>query len=79
MFAPILQDIDHGVPDLAWRPQCSRVEAICPDAPTPRENPVHTLRDADGEPLKPARERAHVQRFDEEMNVIALHGEVQHP
>jgi len=55
------------------------VEAICPDASTPCENPVHTLRDADGESLKPARERAHVQRFDEEMNVIALHGEVQHP
>ena len=79
MFAPILQDIDQNIPDLAGRPKRSRVEAICPDASTPCENPVHTLRDADGEPLKPARERAHVQRFDEEMNVIALHGEVQHP
>ena len=53
--------------------------AVPPHAPAPTEDPVHALRDPDSEALKPAREHAHVDCFDEEMNVIPLDRELEDP
>ena len=52
---------------------------VPPHAPPAPEDPVHTLRDPDCEALKPAREHAHIECFDEEMNVIALDRELEDP
>jgi len=78
VFGPILQHVNEGIPDLARRPQRSGVKPIGPDATPPPEDPVHCLRDADGESLNAAREGADIQRLDEKMHVIALHRELQH-
>jgi len=53
--------------------------AVPPHAPAPPEDPIHALRDPDGEALKPAREHAHIECFDEEMNVIPLDRELEDP
>src|SRR5438034_7383809 len=72
VLSPVLQHIDQRVPDLPRRPEGPGMIAVPPHAPPAPEDPVHTLRDPDGEALKPAREHAHIECFDEEMNVIAL-------
>jgi len=53
------------------------VITVTPHAAPAAENPVDGLRKADGEPLEGARERAVLCNLDEEMDVIALHGELQ--
>jgi len=78
VLPPILQHVNQRIADLARRPQSSCVKPITPDAAAPSEDPVHSLRDADGESLDPAREDTNIQRFDQQMDVIALHGEMQH-
>jgi len=46
--------------------------SVAPNAAAAAEYAVHSPGDPNGETLKPARERAHIHRLDEEMNVIPL-------
>ena len=52
---------------------------VSPHSPASPDRPVHRLGEADREPLDPSRNRATVHRFDEQMDVIRLHGEVENP
>ena len=55
------------------------MEAVAPHGTATAEEPVHALRDPDREALKSPREPACVHRLDEEMDVIALNGELEDP
>lgn len=55
------------------------METVAPDTAAAAEDSVHRLGESDREPLQPARERAAVGRLDDEMDVIALDGELQEP
>jgi len=79
MFAEVLQDVDESVPDLARRPERSRMKAIRPDLAVAPERAIDRLRDADGETLHAATERDDAVAFDEEMDVIPLDAEVYDP
>ena len=52
---------------------------VAPDATAPADDAVHSLCDPDRKSLKSAREPAYVHRFDEEMDVIALHRKLEDP
>ena len=43
------------------------------------EHTVHSLGDADGQALDPARERHRVPRLDDQVQVVRLHREVNEP
>jgi len=53
--------------------------SAAPDVAAAAEYAVHSLGDPNGEALKPARERAHIHRLDEEMNVIPLDRKLDEP
>ncbi len=79
VLPPVLQHVDQRVPDLPRRAEQPRVVAIAPHCPAPPENPVHGLRHPHSEPLAPPGEARRALRLDEEMQVIRLDAEVQHP
>jgi hypothetical protein len=67
------------MPDLARRVERTRVVPVCPNSAAPAERAVDALRDAYRHALEAAT-KAHVSiRFDEQMDVIVLHAEVEHP
>ena len=53
--------------------------SAAPDVAAAAEYAVHSLGDPNSEALKPARERAHIHRLDEEMNVISLDRKLDEP
>jgi hypothetical protein len=55
------------------------MKAITPHATVAAEDAVHALGDPNGKTLEPARQRPGVQRLDDEMHVIPLHRELEHP
>jgi hypothetical protein len=78
MLPEILQDVDEGVPDLAWRGEPPGVVAIRPDLPAPAERAVHCPREPDGEALEAAGERVGIGGLDEHVHVVRLDGEMDH-
>jgi len=78
VFRPVLKHVDKGVSDLARRPQRVRVKPVAEDATTPPQDPIHGLRDANGQSLKPARKHAAIDRLHEQVQMVALHREVQY-
>ena len=52
---------------------------VPPYAPAATEDPVHSLGHTDSEALDTPGKRAAVFRLDNEMEVIALHGELENP
>jgi hypothetical protein len=76
MLSEILQDVDQGVPHFARCPECAGMEAVCPNLSAAADGPIDRLRDADGEPLHAATQGDEAVAFDQQMDVIALHAEV---
>jgi len=76
MLPEVHKDIDQRVSDFTWRFQHARVEPVRPDAAVPSEGPVHRLRQSNGKTPHAARERRHGVCFNEKMDVIRLHAEM---
>jgi hypothetical protein len=76
---PILQDVRQGPAHLRRRPKRPGVVATCPYRATVTQNPVHSLRHPHRQPLAPAGERLGVGRLDDEVHVIGLNAELEHP
>jgi len=55
------------------------MKAIRPDLAVALERAIDRLRDADAEPLHAAAEHDDAVAFDQQMDVIALHAEVDDP
>ena len=55
-----------------------RVKPVAEDATAPPQDPIHGLRDANGQSLKPARKHAAIDRLHEQVQMVALHREVQY-
>ena len=53
--------------------------AVSPHPAAAAKEPVHRLGKSDGEALQAARERGAVVRFDNEVNVVSLDGELKDP
>ena len=79
MFPRILEYVDQSIPDLARGFERPHVITIAPDSPAAAEDPVHRLGESDREALDAPGKRAAVLRLDDEVKVIALHGELQDP
>jgi hypothetical protein len=73
------EDVDEGVADLLRRLERTRVVAVAPEAPFPAQGPVHPARGADAEAADTGGELPRIRGLDDEVQVIALHREVQHP
>ena len=76
MFAPILQHVDEGRTYFARRGEWSGMVTIAEYLPASVEMMVDRSCHANREPARREQERRAVMRFNDEMNVIALHGEV---
>ena len=66
-------------PHLRQRLQFPRKVVVGEDAPRAFRDAVHCPRDAHRQTLHPARERDLVHRLDDEVEVVALHREVDQP
>jgi hypothetical protein len=73
----VLQDIDERVSYLARCPERPGMISVAPETSGPAERAVDSLREPDGEPLEPPRECFSTLRFDDQVNVIGLYGEVE--
>jgi hypothetical protein len=60
-------------------PQVVRMVAMPPHPPPPVASPVERPRTANRQPLRPPRERQRPLRLDDEVDVIRLHRELEHP
>ena len=80
-FARVLpkvrEHVDEGIPHFARGPQCSPVPPIGPQGPAPRQKVVHVTSDSDGNTANTTRKGTFVRGFDDQVQVIALHGELQ--
>jgi len=77
MFSKVLQHVDECVTHLARCRERPRVISAGPHIPAPSEHAVDGLRDADSEALKPSLERGVSIAFDEQMDVVGLHAELE--
>jgi hypothetical protein len=73
VFLEVHEDIDEGIPNLAWARQSTAIPSIPPKWPAAPDRAVHSPSKANGQPAHASRERAPVRRFDEEMQMIRLH------
>jgi len=76
MLPAIEQNVDQTVPDLAGRSQRAAVETIGPHAAGVSDPPVDRLRQANAEPLHPARQRGRAVGLDEQVQVVRLDREM---
>lgn len=76
MLAEIGKDVDERMSYLARRTEDVSVPTIRPERTAPREEIVHVAGHADGDATKAARKRPPVARFDEEVEVVVLHGKM---
>src|SRR5262249_49979015 len=72
VFPRVLQDIDESVSHLTRCPEPPGMISVAPETSGPVEGAVDSLREPDGEPLEPPRERFSTLRFDDQVNVIGL-------
>lgn len=77
MLAEVGEYVGERVADLARRSQGVPVPPIGPKCAVAREELVDVKRDANRQALHAPRERALVARFDDEVDMIALDGELQ--
>jgi hypothetical protein len=76
VFPEVQQDVDEPSPRLGGRAEVMSVVAAAPHASAPPRRAVDRLRASRRQPLQPADERHGMVAFDEEMDVIALHREM---
>jgi hypothetical protein len=76
MLLRVHEDVDDRVPNGARRLQLARVEAVGPDAAAHPQEIVDAACEPNGEALHATCEGARVASFDDEVEVIALDGEL---
>ncbi|HLY37825.1 MAG TPA: hypothetical protein VKU61_07305 [Candidatus Binatia bacterium] len=76
MLPAVEQNVDQTIPHLAGRPQRAAVEAIGPNSASASDPTVDRLREADAEPLHPARQCGCPVGLDEQVQVVRLHREM---
>ena len=73
----VLEDVDDRIPDFARSRKSARMVTVRPDPSATTERAIDRLRNANGESLKTAAQCHRIVRFDEQVDVIPLHAEVQ--
>jgi hypothetical protein len=76
---PVHEHVNDSMSDLTRRFESARMISIAPDAPSPPIRAVHRPCEANGRSHQPSGERHFVVGFDEQVDVIGLHGEVDDP
>jgi len=79
VLSPVLEYVHERMPNLARRIQRTRMIPIGPNSPVAVERAVDALRDANRQSLDAATQTGVSIRFDEQMDVIVLNAEVEHP
>ncbi len=79
MPPPVLEHVDQSIPDRARRRERAGMVSLGPHRPPPAQHTVHGLGDANGEALQAADETAVRVGFDDQVHVIGLDGEGEHP
>src|SRR5262249_40243888 len=77
VFSEIAEDVDEGVAHRARRREVAAVPAIGPETAAAHDELVHGAGDADCKTLHAGRERALVACFDDEVQMVPLHGEME--
>jgi hypothetical protein len=77
VFSKILQHVDECVTHLARRRERPRVISVGPHLTAPSEEAIGRLGDAYRKALEAAPERDVSVAFDEQMDVIGLHAELE--
>jgi hypothetical protein len=72
------EHINDSVTDSSRRGERATVPAVRPDCPAPHQQAIQPLRETNDERAHPRAQRAPVRSFDEQMNVVGLHGELDH-
>ena len=78
MLSEVEQDIDEGMTHFAWRAQRSRVVAIAEHVSFATGYAIDGPREPNRESSHTPRERNLVVAFDDQVNVIRLHREVDY-
>jgi hypothetical protein len=76
MFLPVLKDVDQSGPNLARRPERTCVIAVSPHGTASSERPVDCARGTDLQRGDTLRQADAIISFDDQVHVIALHGEM---
>jgi hypothetical protein len=79
MLLEIHENVDERVPCFAGRAERVSVIAIAPNSPVAPGHTIHRARQTDRQAGHSAGKRDFVMRLDDEVQVIGLHGEVNHP
>ena len=79
MLPEVEQHVDHAGSHLPRRRQRTNVVPISDDLPPAAEDAIDGERQADGEPVHAAAGTARLIPLDDEVSVILLDGEVNHP
>jgi hypothetical protein len=79
VLSEIAQHVPERVPHFARSFQIAPVVPSGEDGATAPKDAIDRPRDANGEPLNAAREHHAVRGFDDEVQMIALHGVVKEP
>jgi hypothetical protein len=76
VLAPVLEDVDECVPDLARSLERSHVISVGPYSPVAAQRTIDRLGDANREALNAASQSNVSVRFEKKVDVIALNAEV---
>ena len=76
MLSKIREDVDESIAYLTRRRERAAVPAIGPKPTATQDERIHDARDANGDALNAPGQSSLVARFDDEVHVIPLHGEV---
>jgi hypothetical protein len=74
----ISEHLNQGISHLARRGERAAVPALGKQRPAARQKVVHLASDTDHEPAHATRQSALVPRFDQQVDMVALDGEVNH-
>jgi hypothetical protein len=71
LFA-VLKHINEGIPDLTGAGQRTAMPTICPKSSAPKQEPIHTPRNANLEPTHATRQYLLALRLDNQTQMIVL-------
>jgi len=76
MLPPVLQNVDECMTDVARGRQVTTMVSIVPYLPAAAEHAIDRLGDANRQPLDATAQRGHSVALEDQMDVIALHTEL---
>ena len=79
VLAEVEQHVDHARPHLPWRREWSGVIPVADDLPPAAEGAVDRKRQSDGESMHAAAGAPRLIPLDDEVPVVLLDREVDHP